>query len=148
MPKEDFRFHHTLRVRWGECDAQGIVFNAQYLNFVEVAQAEYFRNLGVLLYDKQSRKHFDVATVTAKLDFLAPARVDDMLSIYMRVSKIGNTSIRVLVEIHRQGPEELLTTGELVYVTYDSDEGKSRPMPVDVRDLITRFEELDSSSPG
>lgn len=143
MPKTDFHFHHTLRVRWGECDAQGIVFNAQYLNYVEVAQAEYYRNLGVLLYDEESRKHFDVATVNVNLNYIAPAMVDDMLDIHMRVTKIGNSSIRVAVEMYRQEPEELLTTGEIVYAAYDSDSGKSRPVPDDVRDNISRLENLD-----
>ena len=142
MPKEDFRFHHTLRVRWGECDAQGIVFNAQYLNYIEVAQAEYYRNLGVLLYEEESRKHFDLATVNVTLNYVAPARVDDLLDIYIRVSEIGRSSISVAVEMHRQTPEKLLTTGEIVSVAYDSDSGKSRPVPDDVRDLIVEFEEM------
>ncbi|MDA0769124.1 MAG: thioesterase family protein [Chloroflexi bacterium] len=140
MPKVDFRFHYTLRVRWGECDAQGIVFNAQYLNYIEVAHAEYYRNLGVLLYDEESRKRFDVATVNVTLNYIAPAKVDDLLDIYMRVMEIGNSSIKVSVEMHRQTPEEPLTTGEVVYVAYDSDQEKSRPVPDGVRELIIGFE--------
>ena len=140
MPKSDFRFHHTLRVRWGECDAQGIVFNAQYLNYIEVAQAEYYRNLGVLLYDQESRKHFDVAMVNVSLNYLAPARVDDLVDVCMRVEDIGNSSISVAIEMYRQTPEELLATGEAVYVAYDSDKGKSRPVPADVRAKIASFE--------
>ena len=146
LPKSDFRFHYTLRVRWGECDAQGIVFNAQYLNYVEVVQAEYYRNLGVLLYDGDSRNVFDVATVNVSLNYLAPAMVDNLLDIYMRVTGIGNSSIRVAVEMHRQTAEALITTGEIVYVAYDSHQRKSRPVPEDIRRKITIFEGLDSSS--
>ena len=142
LPKSDFRFHHTLRVRWGECDAQGIVFNAQYLNYVEVVQAEYYRNIGVLLYDEDSRKDFDVATVNVSLNYLAPAVVDDLLDIYMRVSGIGNSSIKVAVEMHRQAPEELIATGDNVYVAYDSRQRKSHPVPEDIREKISIFEGL------
>lgn len=116
------------------------MFNAQYLNYVEVAHAEYYRNLGVLLYDEESRKHFDVATVTVTLNYLAPAKVDDLIDVYMRVTEIGNSSIKVQIEIHRQEPDELLTTGEAVYVAYDSHEGKSRPVPEDVRGKIAGLE--------
>ena len=51
MAKPEFRFHHSLRVRWFECDAQGIVFNNAYLSFVEIAMVEYYRNLGLRLYN-------------------------------------------------------------------------------------------------
>ena len=50
MPKSDFKFSTELRVRWMECDAQGIVFNGAYLGYLEIAQAEYFRNLGFSIY--------------------------------------------------------------------------------------------------
>ena len=73
MSKNDFRFSMSLRVRWSECDAQGIVFNGAYQNYLEVAQAEYYRNLGIRLYGEISRKHFDTATVKITLEFITPA---------------------------------------------------------------------------
>ena len=45
MLRNEFRFSAPVRVRWQECDAQGIAFNGSYLGWLEVAQAEYFRNL-------------------------------------------------------------------------------------------------------
>ena len=41
MPKTDFKFHTEFRVRWMECDAQGIVFNGAYLGYLELSTAEY-----------------------------------------------------------------------------------------------------------
>ena len=81
MGKNDFRFSMSLRVRWSECDAQGIVFNGAYQNYLEVAQAEYYRNLGIRLYGEISRKHFDTATVKITLEFITPAKIDDMLTL-------------------------------------------------------------------
>ena len=46
MGKSEFNFITPIRVRWMEGDAQGIVFNGAYLDYLEIAQAEYFRNLG------------------------------------------------------------------------------------------------------
>ena len=69
MPKEDFRFHHSLRIRWGECDAQGIVFNAQYLNLLEVAIAEYYREMGISLYELDTRQIFDPVTARVTLEY-------------------------------------------------------------------------------
>ena len=49
--KSDFKFHHDVRVRFGETDAQGIVFNAHYLTYFDVAWTEYFRMLGLVYHD-------------------------------------------------------------------------------------------------
>lgn len=140
MPKEDFRFSCELRVRWGECDAQGIVFNAQYMNFIEVAQAEYFRNLGIRLYDADSRGCFDLATVKATLEYMAPARVDDMLEIYIGVARIGNSSLTLKTEMYLADGAQPIHRAEAVYVNYDAELGKARAVPDDARRLIADFE--------
>ena len=140
MSKSDFRFHFTLRVRWSECDAQGIVFNGRYLDYLEIAQSEYYRNLGMLLYDEFQRTYFDTATVKITVEFKAPARVDELLDIYSRVAAIGSTSMTQHTEIYRDGTDELLTRGETVYVDYDSDKGVARVVPDDVRELVEHFE--------
>ena len=147
MRKKDYRFHHTLQVRWSECDAQGIVFNAEYLNYIEIAQVEYYRNLGILLYDERSREYFDIATVKATLEYKASARLDDLLDISMKVSRMGNTSISMDVEICRHGSRELLTSAEIIYVTYDSRRSVSRRLPEDVRKVISHFEETGEVLP-
>ena len=78
MSKEEFRFHLSLRVRWAECDLQGIVYDACYVTYLGVAQVEYFRNLVILIYDEKQRISFDTATVKATLEFKAPAKLDDV----------------------------------------------------------------------
>ncbi|MCH8207287.1 MAG: acyl-CoA thioesterase [Chloroflexi bacterium] len=140
MSKDEFHFHFRLRVRWSETDPQGIVFNARYLDYLEIAQSEYFRNLGILLYDESRRTYFDTATVKITVEFEAPARVDELLDIYSRVAAIGTTSMTQHTEIYRHGTDELLTRGETVYVDYDSDKEAARVVPDDVRELIEHFE--------
>ena len=140
MPKEDYNFNFTLRVRWGECDAQGIVFNAQYMNYVEVAQAEYFRNLGMPHYGEDVRRRFDLATVKATLEYLAPARVDDLLEICTRVSRIGNSSIAFSTEMYLKGADEPCNRAEMIYANFDADTGVPRRIPDDIRELICAFE--------
>ena len=145
MPKEDFGFVFRLRVRWGECDAQGIVFNAQYMNFVEVAQAEYFRNLGLRLYSEELRNRFDLATVKATFEFMAPARVDDMLNIYTGVSRIGNSSITFNTEMYIANAEQPCARAEVIYANYNADTGIARCIPEDIRGTIGEFEEIEQT---
>ncbi len=140
MSDEEFRFRHRLRVRWGECDMQGIVFNAQYMNFIEVAQAEYFRNLGMPHYTEDIRKRFDLATVKATMEFLAPARVDDLLDIYSRVSRIGNSSITFRTEMYLIGSDAPCHRAETIYANFDADTGVPRRVPDDIREIIEAFE--------
>ena len=140
MPKTDFKFHTSVRVRWMECDAQGIVFNGAYLGYLEVAQAEYFRHLGFSIYKIAQRGYFDSAVVKATLEFKAPARVDDLLDLYLRVSRIGNTSLTLEVAIYPQESDRLLTTMEAVYVGFHPQSGTTRHVPDEIRELVTHFE--------
>lgn len=147
MAKSDFKFQHSLRVRWFECDAQGIVFNNAYLIFVELAQAEYYRNLGIRLYNEASRKYFDSATVKVTMEYLSSAVVDDVLEVFSRIANLGRSSIVVETEIYREGAHELLNRSEVVYVNYDDAEKVSRPVPDDIRRLITHFEDTGEVLP-
>ena len=140
MPKSDFKFHTSLRVRWMECDAQAIVFNGSYMGYLEVGQAEYFRNLGFSIYRVAQRGYFDSAVVKTVIEFKAPARVDDLLDIFLRVSRIGITSITLDVEIYPLDSDSLLTTMQNVYVGFRADSLETQPVPDPIRALVDRFE--------
>ena len=147
MTKTDFRIFHSLRVRWFECDPQGIVYNSAYLNYVELAQVEYYRNLGLRLYNEASRKHYDTATVNVDMQYLSSANVDDVLEVFSRISKLGRSSIVVNAEIYRECSDEVLNRSEVVYVNYDAAQKVSRDVPDDVRQLITHFEDTGEILP-
>ncbi len=147
MPQDSFRFRCSIRVRWSDCDAQGIAFNATYLTFLEIAQAAYFRNLGIALYDPQGRRYFDTATVKATLEYLLPARVDSVIDVHWRIQRIGNTSFTTLAEIYDRASATLLTRAEIVYVNFDSENAVSRPILADMRRLIETYEATGSIIP-
>ena len=134
MARDDFKFHTSLRVRWMECDAQGIAFNGSYMTYLEVGQAEYFRNLGFSIYRIAQRGYFDSAVVKAVIEFKAPARVDEMLDICAKVSHIGNTSLTLEAEIYPQNSGSLLTTIQAVYVGFDAQSTTTRPVPDAIRE--------------
>ena len=142
MPKFEFKFSTPVRVRWMECDAQGIVFNGAYLGYLEIAQAEYFRNLGFSIYRIAQNGYFDSAVVKADLEFKAPARVDEVLELFARVARIGNTSITLLVEIYAAGSDKLLTNIEAVYVGFYAESGTTRRVPDAIRSLVEHFEAM------
>ena len=140
MPQSDFKFKYPVRVRWMDCDAQGIVFNGAYMGYLEIAQAEYFRNLGFSIYRIAQRGYFDSAVVKATMEFKASARLEDILELHTRVSRIGNTSLTLLVEIFPENSDRLLTTMEAVYVGFYAETGQTRPVPDAIRSLVDHFE--------
>ena len=137
----------TVRVRWMECDAQGIVYNGAYLGYLEIGQAEYYRNLGFAIYIIPQSGYFDFAVVKSTQEFKAPAKVDEIIELHVRVSKIGNTSLTLNLEIYPEGSDRLLTSIETVYVGYDAATESSRPVPDAIRQLVTRFEETGDVLP-
>lgn len=123
-----------------EGDAQGIVFNGSYLGYLEIAQSEYFRNLGFSIYRIAQAGYFDTAVVKTTLEFKAPARVDQMLDLYARVAAIGTTSLTLEVEIYPQDSEQLLTNIQAIYVGFTPQTGQTRPVPQEIRALVDHFE--------
>ena len=150
MRRADYRFGVPVRVRWQECDAQGIAFNGSYLGWLEVAQAEYFRNLGFSIYKVAANGYFDSAVVKVTIEYKAPVRVDEMLELRARVARIGNTSLTLEVAIFPEagGPDDApLTTIESVYVGYYADTGGTRPVPDSIRELVGTWETVGEVLP-
>ncbi|MCH2510836.1 MAG: acyl-CoA thioesterase [Dehalococcoidia bacterium] len=137
----------TVRVRWMECDAQGIVYNGAYLGYLEIGQAEYYRNLGFAIYIIPKSGYFDFAVVKSTQEFKAPAKVDEIIELHVRISKIGTTSLILNLEIYPEGSDRLLTSIETVYVGYDAATESSRPVPDAIRQLVTHFEETGEVLP-
>lgn len=141
MARDEYRFVHTLRVRYDEIDGQQIVYNARYLAYADFAQVEYFRTgLGLHLYDLAEADTFDVATVRAELDYLQSFMLDDVIDIGVRCTAVGTTSLRFTYEMWKQGEDEARFRCNAVYVNFDPVHRAKRPVPHIVRDAIARLE--------
>jgi acyl-CoA thioester hydrolase len=126
----DFRYY--LRVRYGECDAQKVVFNARYGDYTDLAATEYLRALGFgeALIDGS----FDYQLVKQTTEWKAPARFDDVLEVRVRGVAVGNSSFTIACDFHRAGEDALLARSETVYVMIDAH-GKT-PVPAPIRSAI------------
>ena len=138
MSREQFRFAHALRVRWAEVDPQGIVFNANYLMYFDVAATEYWRALGCVYPNAFAEHGVDTFAVKATLEFRAPARFDDVIDIRVRTARLGRTSLRLLLEVERG--QQPLVSGELVYVIASAEARTPTPIPAFLREAILRYE--------
>ena len=85
---EGYRFCHSLRVRYAEIDGQMIVFNSHYLTYLDIGITEYFRSLGMAMIPSEE-PIFDFALVKTTLEFKGSGLFDDVLNVYVKVSKLG-----------------------------------------------------------
>ena len=137
-----FKHKHRMRVRWKECDAQGIAFYGSYLDFIDVSETEYFRNLDILLHDEKQREEFDLVVVKLNLEYKSPARIDDVIDVYLSTTKMGNTSVSQECKIYHTRTQTLILNGKIISVNFDQKTGKSRPIPDRIRNIIKRFEDM------
>lgn len=127
MARADFAFHHRFRVRYSECDAQGVVFNARYLDYADIALTEYWRAVRFreLHPDTAMEFHVKRATVT----WFAPVKPDEMIDVMARTTAIGRTSFTQVVEIHGAGDANDLRA-EIELVNVHVDLATHRPLPL------------------
>jgi len=137
--KSDFRFHHDIRVRFADTDLQGIVFNANYLTFYDVAWTEYFREIG-LTWKEMTDSGVDTVLARTEMVFKSPAKFDEILEVHTRISRIGNTSLTFEFEIYPQNEDRLIGSASSLYVCVDPKTLKSMRVPGDLRRRIAGFE--------
>jgi acyl-CoA thioester hydrolase len=129
-------FVHSLRVRYHECDAQKVVFNSRYGEYVDVAFGEFMRALGY--YDKGANGNPELQLVKQITEWKSPARYDDELEISVLPLKLGNTSMTVRSEVRRRGESTLLAHTETVYVHVDPQSFTKSPIPERMRAAIEK----------
>jgi acyl-CoA thioester hydrolase len=129
-------FVHTLRVRYGECDMQGLVFNANYLLYYDVAFTELWR-VAVGPWTAMVDRGVDVVVAEAALRFRAPARYDNEIDLRITVARLGTTSFGTDLEIVRG--EELLVDGTMRHVCVDARTWSKTELPDWIRSGLERF---------
>jgi acyl-CoA thioester hydrolase len=126
-------FVHELRVRYGECDPQGIVFNANYLLYFDVAFTEYWRER-VGPWQEMVAGGVDAVVAEANVRFRAPARFDDVLALEVSTEELGSTSTTTRIDVRRG--DELLVEGRLRHVFVDTASWAKTLMPDAIRERL------------
>jgi acyl-CoA thioester hydrolase len=84
---------YPVRVYYEDTDAAGIVYYANYLKFAERARTEMLRELGVGQRELRDAKGVAFAVRRCNVDYMAPARLDDMLEIRTRITGLRGAAI-------------------------------------------------------
>jgi acyl-CoA thioester hydrolase len=138
--KPPFKYASFTRVGFSDTDAQGIVYYGRYLPYFDAARVEYHRHLDML--DTDAREH-ELVMRASTIEYLAPARFDDLIEVFVRVSRIGRTSVTYECAAYRCDEDVLMVTAEQTLVLVDLAERLARPVSDELRERVRTFEGED-----
>jgi acyl-CoA thioester hydrolase len=128
---------HPLRVRYHECDPQGVVFNANYLAYADMAITELFRDAFGSWEAPMTEHGLDMVVAEANVRYLAPLRFDEEIELVSSIERIGETSLVCSITAERDGEPAAEVTIRHVFV--DAATRKKTPIPAAVRERLASY---------
>ena len=141
--KPPFKFSAFTRVGFSDTDAQGIVYYGRYLPYFDLARVEYHRHLGHLRVESADEEFVMRAS---SVEYLARARFDDLIEIFIRLSRIGRTSATYECAAYRLGggdDDVLMVTARQTLVLVDLEERRAAAIPESFRERVRAVEGAD-----
>lgn len=129
-------FTHRMRVRYNECDQQGVVFNANFLTYFDIAMTELWRE-AFGGYEQMLERGWDMVVAEARVRYLAPLRFDEEFEISARVAKMGTTSLTT--EIWVEKPDGAVAEGEIRHVFVAAGTTEKAEIPAEVREKLETY---------
>jgi acyl-CoA thioester hydrolase len=133
-----FKYSALARVWFSDTDAQGIVYYGRYLPYFDHARVEYHRHLGPLEVGEA-----EFVMRASQVEYHAPARFDDLLECFVRVSRIGTTSVTYECAAYRLPDDELMVTASQTLFLVDLEARRPCPVPERARRHLRDFEGAD-----
>ncbi len=130
-----FKYSALTRVWFSDTDAQGVVYYGRYLPYFDHARTEYHRHLGSFATPGR-----EFVMRASAVEYHAPARFDDLIEAFVRVGRIGRTSVTYECSAYRLSDDMLLVTAQQTLVLVDLEARRPSPVPDDLRAAIRRLE--------
>ncbi|EMY62492.1 acyl-CoA thioesterase [Leptospira terpstrae] len=141
MKSKENNFQYSFRVRYSEVDSQGIVFNANYLNYLDVAITEYFRSKGISYSEFIERYQLDFHVVQSLIDYRNGAKFDDVLDVLLSPSY---KSSKIYWSFQIKCSEKNICSGMLTYITVSHVTKKIVSLPEEVGRLLEFSVKVDT----
>lgn len=129
-------FVHEFRVRWGECDPQGIVFNANYVSYFDDTIGAMWRT-AFGSYAAMTDRGLDMVVAEVNLVYRASARPEEMLRVEALIERLGETSMTTLMRVMRD--DDLLVEGHIRHVFVDAENWAKTPIPTWLRNGLNPY---------
>jgi acyl-CoA thioester hydrolase len=129
-------FVHRLRVRYHECDAQGVVFNANYIAYFDVALTELWRE-AFGSYAAMFDSGVDIVVAEVNARYHAPAAFDDEIDLQVTITRMGTTGMTSSIDVVRG--DHLLLAGHIRHVFVSVGTHEKTPIPDEIRAGLERW---------
>ncbi len=140
MEKNIFKFCSQIGVRNYEVDWQGIVHNANYLLYFEVGRIEYLKNLKIQIDLKSIQTNSKIVLVRNEINHLMPAKFDETLNIYTRISEIRNSSFVFEGILEEKNSKRIIAENVAYHVWLNPKNNKSKRVSNSFRKIVKEFE--------
>jgi acyl-CoA thioester hydrolase len=131
------QFRHRLRVRYNECDPQGIVFNANFLTYFDIAITELYREAFGSWEQAMSEHCLDAVVAEARVRYLAPLHFDEQFELVAQIDRLGDTSTTTAISVERDGTR--VAEGEVRHVFVDPESRAKTAIPEQVRKTLLAY---------
>jgi len=132
-------FAFRMRVYWEDTDAGGVVFYANYLKFFERARTEWLRSLGHEQESLRARTGAVFVVTDTNVRYLRPARLDDLLSVTVRLQHAGRAQMTIVQQAWRtvaEGDATLLAEGTIRIGCVDAGTFRPQRIPTSIVDSV------------
>jgi acyl-CoA thioester hydrolase len=130
-----FKYSALTRVWFSDTDAQGVVYYGRYLPYFDHARTEYHRHLG-----RFTVPGCELVMRASAVEYHAPARFDDLIEAFVRVSRVGRSSLTYEYAAYRLPDDPLMVTAQQTLVLIDLEGRRPTPVPDELRSAIRGFE--------
>ena len=133
-----FKYSALTRVWFSDTDAQGVVYYGRYLPYFDHARTEYHRHVAGLRVEGA-----EFVMRALEVGYVAPARFDDLLELFVRVQRIGNSSVTYECAAFRLPDDLLMVTAKQTLVLIDRESRRPMRVPDELRNAVRAFEGAD-----
>lgn len=130
-------FTHRLRVRYSDCDPQGVLFNANYLTYFDIAITELWRE-AIGSYSAMTAEGVDMVVAEASVTYRAPVAFDEEVDLTVEVVRLGTTALTTRLGVRRDG--EVAAEGQMRHVFVSVGDGRKTEIPAAVREALAAYE--------
>jgi acyl-CoA thioester hydrolase len=134
-----FKYSALTRVGFSDTDAQGVVYYGRYFPYFDLARVEYHRHLGLLTGGGEA----EYVMRAVQIEYHAPARFDDTIEVFVRVSRVGRTSATFEHAAYLYEDDRLMVTAHQTVVLVELVSRKPCPIPEAYRTAVRAFEGED-----
>ena len=135
-----------IRVRYADTDQMGVAYYANYLVWFEVGRTDFCRQRGFAYRDMEKQDGLCIIVAEVRCRYHAPARYDDEIEVFTRLSAMRRRVITFEYEVRRQNDGDLLAEGETVHVITDMS-GRPRALPDKYRKLLAGETAVEEQEP-